>query len=49
MEQSEGALLFSPQYDNALPIQYSEINKDVSYQKGNFMQQWTILFDNPKN
>lgn len=46
-EKSENALTFVPQFDDSLPKQYSEVNKDVSYQKGNFMQQWTILFDNP--
>jgi hypothetical protein len=41
-EKSEGSLLFLPQYDNAAPNQFSEVNKDVSYQKGNFIEQWTI-------
>jgi hypothetical protein len=36
-----------PQFDKPLPQVYSEVNKDVSYQKGNFMEQWTILYDHP--
>lgn len=45
LERSEGPLLFMPDYKTPLPQQFSEVNQDVIYQKGNMLEQWTIIYD----
>jgi len=45
LERSEGGLLFMPDYKTPLPQQFSEVNQDVIYQKGNMLEQWTIIYD----
>jgi hypothetical protein len=45
LERSEGPLLFMPDYKTPLPQQFSEVNQDVVYQKGNMLEQWTIIYD----
>ena len=45
LERSEGPYIFLPEYKTPLPVQYSEVNQDVVYQKGNLVEQWTIIYD----
>lgn len=45
-EINEGAYTFLPEWRSPWPIQYSTINKDVGFQKGKFINQWTISFKN---
>jgi len=45
LERSEGPVLFEPDYKTPLPQQFSEVNADVVYQKGNLLEQWTIIYD----
>lgn len=46
IDKNEGAYLFKPNWRNPLPVQYSTLNQDVIYQKGNTIQQWTLSFQN---
>lgn len=45
LERSEGPLLFMPDYKTPLPQPFSEVNQDVVYQKGNMLEQWTIIYE----
>lgn len=45
-ETSEGTYLFVPQYDDQLPKQFSQLVKDVQYQKGDLIEQTTIIYSN---
>jgi len=42
----EGAYVFGPMFDQPLPHQYSKLDQDVLFQKGNLVDQWTITYDN---
>lgn len=46
MERSEGRFILLPEFKTPLPQQFSEVNADVTYQKGNMIEQWTITCDN---
>lgn len=41
----EGAYIFMPAWDDPLPKQFSKIKDDVFYQRGKFLEQWTLFFD----
>lgn len=45
MERSEGRFILLPEFKTPLPQQFSEVNADVMYQKGNMIEQWTITYD----
>jgi hypothetical protein len=47
-DRSEGAYLFKPQWDDPLPKQYGKLDKEIIYQTGNLLEQWTILFNDPE-
>lgn len=42
---AEGAYIFMPAWDDPLPKLYSKIKEDVFYQKGKFLEQWTLHFE----
>lgn len=46
-ETGEGAYLFIPEWRDPLPKKYSNLNKDVIYQQGTLVDQWTILYEDP--
>jgi len=46
-ETGEGAYLFIPEWRDPLPKKYSTLNKDVIYQQGTLVDQWTILYEDP--
>jgi hypothetical protein len=45
----DGAYIFRPEWRNPFANPYSKLVEDVVYQKGNLVEQWTILFNNPNN
>lgn len=45
LERSEGRFILLPEFKTPLPQQFSEVNQDVMYQKGNMVEQWTITYD----
>jgi len=48
MEPSEGAYIFKPEWRSPKPQTYSKLSEDVIYEKGQNIEQWTIIFDDPK-
>lgn len=44
---SEGAYIFMPAWDESKPTQFSQIGRDVSYQSGQLLEQWTFDLDDP--
>jgi len=46
--KSEGAYLFKPNWKDPLPKQYGKLDKEIIYQTGNLLEQWTILFNDPE-
>lgn len=44
-QTAEGAYIFMPAWDEPLPKLYSKITDDVFYQRGKYLEQWTLLFD----
>jgi hypothetical protein len=38
----EGAYLFIPDMNNSLPSSFGQVDEEVLYQKGQFIEQWTI-------
>jgi hypothetical protein len=44
---SEGPYIFRPEWRNPLPHPYSKLLEDVIYQKGNLVETWTILYNDP--
>lgn len=47
-EPSEGAYIFKPEWRSPKPQTYSKLSEDVVYEKGQNIEQWTIIFDDPK-
>lgn len=47
-KQGEGHYLFMPEWRDPLPHPYSKLVEDVIYQQGQFVEQWTVLFNDPK-
>lgn len=47
-QDSEGPYKFLPKWDDPLPHQFGQISSNVDYQIGNFMEQWTVNFEDPK-
>lgn len=47
-EPSEGAYIFKPEWRSPKPQIYSKLSEDVIYEKGQNIEQWTIIFDDPK-
>ena len=45
-EFQEGPYVFKPKWDDPLPHQYGKLDKEIDYQKGKLLEQWTITFDN---
>lgn len=49
MYASEGAYLFKPEWEdghNIYTYSYSQLDQDVIFQGGKYMDQYTILFNN---
>lgn len=46
VEISEGVYTFLPQWDNQLPKLYGKLNQDISYQRGDLVEQTTITYQN---
>lgn len=44
----DGPYVFRPEWRDPLPKQYSKLVEDVVYQKGNLVEQWTVIFNNPE-
>lgn len=44
-EKSEGAYAFLPEWDDAAPKLFGQIGQEVSYQKGELIEQWTSVFE----
>jgi hypothetical protein len=47
-KSGDGAYIFRPEWRNPLPNPYSKLIEDVIYQKGNLVEMWTVLFNDPK-
>ena len=47
-ESSEGAYIFKPEWRSPKPQIYSKLSEDVLYEKGQNIEQWTIIFDDAK-
>jgi hypothetical protein len=41
---AEGSYCFMPQWNDSKPYQFSQLNPDIVYQKGNLLEQWTVQF-----
>jgi len=48
VQTAEGAYIFMPAWDDPLPKLYSKVKEDVFYQKGKFLEQWTLHFEDEK-
>lgn len=35
-----------PKYDDPLPKQFGDLTLDVAYQRGSFMEQYTVIYEN---
>lgn len=44
-ETSEGPYIFKPEWRNPKPITYGKLSEEVAYEKGDNIEQWTVLFD----
>lgn len=44
---AEGPYIFQPAWDEPRPTLFSQVSRDVSYQKGQFLEQWTFDLDDP--
>lgn len=44
-EPSEGAYIFKPEWRTPKPLNYGKLSEDVVYEKGENIEQWTIMFD----
>lgn len=42
--RSEGVYTFIPDANNSLPHSFGQVNDEVLYEKGQFIEQWTISF-----
>jgi hypothetical protein len=47
-EPSEGAYIFKPEWRNPKPVNYGKLSEDVVYEKGENIEQWTVMFDDAK-
>ena len=47
-QTAEGAYIFMPAWDDPLPKQFSKVKEDVIYQRGKFLEQWTLIYDDAK-
>lgn len=47
IENSEGAYIFKPEWRDPKPHLYGKLNEEVIYEKGQNIEQWTIIFDDP--
>lgn len=45
-ENPEGAYVFLPKEDDAMPKCFGQVDSDVTYQKGKLVEQWTIMLKN---
>jgi len=48
VQTAEGAYIFMPAWDDPMPKLYSKVKEDVFYQKGKFLEQWTLHFEDEK-
>lgn len=48
-EESDGAYVFRPEWRDPLPKSFGKIQDNVVYQGGQNVQQWTMVFDDPKS
>lgn len=46
---AEGAYLFKVDLQHLYPFQFGALDQDVSYEKGQFLEQWTINYVNTTN
>lgn len=44
--KSEGVVEFIPEWNNQVAQPYGELINDITYQSGQFIEQWTIFFKN---
>jgi hypothetical protein len=47
-DKNEGAYIFKPDWKDPLPKQYGKLDKEIIYQTGNLLEQWSILFNDPE-
>jgi len=44
-DKNAGAYIFKPDWKDPLPKQYGKLDKEIIYQTGNLLEQWSILFN----
>ena len=50
LEESEGPYIFKPDWRNPLPNIYGKLDTNVVYERGQFLDQWTVVLnDETKN
>lgn len=50
VDWSEGHYIFAPEWSDPLPKNFGKLNKEISYQHGDLVEQWIITYeDTEKN
>lgn len=45
MEYSEGHYIFLPDWNNSLPKNFGKLDKEITHQRGDLIEQWIVTFE----
>lgn len=45
LENNDGAYQFLPEWNDSQPILFGQLNSDITFQRGDLIDQWTATFE----